>query len=72
MDLVMQAKGRGSCTMQIPPPRGGGGGAGAGGAVGGGPFVLEEDAVVRVLARRPERTGSKLLKEEYRMSKRLK
>ena len=35
-------------------------------------MVFEEDAIVRVLARRPERTGSKLLKETHRMSKRLK
>ena len=73
MDLVRQARGRGSCTL---PP--GAGVVGRGTSGGGGrqqqqqAVVLEEEAVMRVLARRPERMGSKLLKEEYKMSKRLK
>ena len=73
MDLVRQARGRGSCTL---PP--GAGIVGRGASGGGGrqqqqqAVVLEEEAVMRVLARRPERMGSKLLKEEYKMSKRLK
>ncbi len=36
----------------------------------GGPEVFEEYALVRALARRPERVGSKLLKKEYKMTRR--
>ena len=52
MDLVVQAKGRGSCTVQIPAASAaGGGGRGGGGGAGlaiSGPssIVLEEEAVV--------------------------
>lgn len=48
-------------------------GGGAGGVDAGARVVVcGEGALVRALARRPERTGSKLLKKDYKLSKRIK
>jgi len=55
MDLVKEAKARGSCSMRV----------------NGANVTFAEPDVVRLLARRPERTSSKLLKELYRMPKKL-
>lgn len=55
--LPVQAKLRGSGALQLP---------------GGNAAVYDEGTALRLLARRPERTGSKQLKTVYKLSKRLK
>ncbi|KAG2498655.1 hypothetical protein HYH03_003401 [Edaphochlamys debaryana] len=58
MDLLKMARTHG--TAQLVPPG------------GGPPLVYDESTIMRVIAHRPERNGSKLMKQLYKLGKRPK